>query len=207
MSCHRIAAIGLGAILLTGMAGQADAWGPEGHAIVADIAEAHLTPAAAAQVTRLLALEDRQHLDHVASWADGIRASHRETAPWHFVDIPLDAVNYDPARDCAGGNCVVSKISQFTAVLANGSAVDADRLNALKWVVHFVGDIHQPLHAEDHDDRGGNDVRLTYFSKSTNLHSIWDGGIIEQATGLRVGPSFSIDYAAVSAVARTLDGQ
>jgi hypothetical protein len=92
-------------------------------------------------------------------------------------------------------------------VLADPAATDADRLDALKWVVHFVGDIHQPLHAEDHDDKGGNGVHLTYFKKSTNLHAVWDGGIIEQGTGFKVGPNFSIDLKTTKKVAQTLDSQ
>jgi hypothetical protein len=78
-------------------------------------------------------------------------------------------------------------------------------MEALKWVVHFVGDIHQPLHAEDDGDSVGNDVRLTYFGKPTNLHAIWDGGIIEHATGLKVGPKLSIEHQAVASVAANLD--
>jgi hypothetical protein len=186
--------------------GHAEAWGPEGHAIVADIAEPHLAPGPAAQISKLLALEGHQHLDEVSSWADEIRSQRRDTASWHFVDIPLAASSYDPNRDCAGGNCVVSKIVDFTAILSNPSAAPDDRLEALKWVVHFVGDIHQPLHAEDDNhDRGGNDVKLTYFGKSTNLHAIWDGAIIEHATGLQLGPHFTFDHAAVATEAQKLD--
>ena len=129
--------------------GPAKAWGPEGHAIVADIAEAHLTPAAATQVSNLLSLDGHHRLDEVASWADEIRPQRRDTASWHFVDIPLAAPNYDATRDCANGNCVVAKIVDFTVVLANPTADQHARLEALKWVVHFVGDIHQPMHAEE----------------------------------------------------------
>jgi hypothetical protein len=162
-------------------AGHALAWGPEGHAIVAEIAEARLTDAARAQVAQLLTQENHQHLDEVASWADDYRVSHPETGGWHYVDIPLSTAAYDANRDCAGGNCVVVQIQSFAATLGNKNAAPADRLVALKFVVHFVGDIHQPLHAEDDDDKGGNDVHITYFGKSTNLHSVWDGRIIEQA--------------------------
>ena len=184
----------------------AKAWGPEGHAIVADIAEAHLTPAAAAQVSNLLSLDGHHRLDEVASWADEIRPQRRDTASWHFVDIPLAASNYDATRDCAYGNCVVAKIVEFTVVLANPAADQHARLEALKWVVHFVGDIHQPMHAEDDNhDRGGNEVKLTYFGKSTNLHAIWDGAIIEHATGLRLGPHFSFNREATATEAHKLD--
>jgi S1/P1 Nuclease len=183
----------------------ARAWGPEGHAMVADIAEAHLTTVAAADVAQLLALEGHHDLVEIASWADAIRPTRKDTADWHFVDIPLTESSYDPDRDCAGGNCVVAKILDFTKILANPSVDPQARLEALKCVVHFVGDVHQPLHAENHGDRGGNDIHLTYYGKSTNLHSIWDGAIIEHATGMQLGPHFSIDSVAVAAQASKLD--
>lgn len=183
----------------------AHAWGPEGHAIVADIAEAHLTPAAGAQVAQLLTLDGHNHLDEIASWPDEIRRSRPETAPWHFVDIPLAASNYDPARDCAGGNCVIVKMVEFTRILSNPSADPAARAEALKWVVHFAGDLHQPLHAEDSNDRGGNDVHLTYFGKHTNLHAIWDGAIIEHETRLQLGPNYTVDHQAIGVVSQSLD--
>ena len=81
--------------------------------------------------------------------------------------------SYDASRDCADGKCIISRLVDFTAVLANSSSALNDRLEALKWVVHFVGDIHQPLHAADNNDQGGNTVRLTYFGKQTTLHTIW----------------------------------
>jgi hypothetical protein len=186
----------------------AKAWGPEGHAIVADIAEAHLTPAAAAQVGNLLSLERHHRLDEVASWADEIRPQRRDTASWHFVDIPLASSNYDATRDCANGNCVVAKIVDFAVVLANPSADEHARLEALKWVVRLVGDIHQPLHAEDDKHgRGGNAVKLTYFGRSTNLHAIWDGAIIEHAMGLQLGPHFRFNHEAVATEAHKLDAR
>ena len=185
-------------------AGHAAAWGPEGHAIVAEIAEARLTDAARAQVAQLLSQESHEHLDQVASWADDYRVSHSETGGWHYVDIPLSAAGYDANRDCGGGNCVVAQIQSFAATLGNKDAAPADRLMALKFVVHFVGDIHQPLHAEDDDDKGGNDVHITYFGKSTNLHSVWDGRIIEQALGVTLGPSFAPNLAAAQQVAAVL---
>jgi hypothetical protein len=203
MSARTIAhvALFLGMVL---RAGQAEAWGPEGHAIVAEIAEARLSGPARTQIVQLLSQEGHQHLDEVASWADDYRESHRETAPWHFVDIPLSASGYDASRDCAGGNCVVAQIQHFAAVLADKTAAASDRLMALKFVVHFVGDIHQPLHCEDNGDKGGNDVSLTYFDRATNLHAVWDGGVIEQALGVTLGPHFAPNLAATQKEATIL---
>lgn len=179
--------------------GPALAWGPVGHAIIAEIAEARLTPAAAQAVAQLLSQDGAQHLDQIASWADAIRPSHPETGPWHFVDIPLSAQGYNAARDCPGGNCVVEQIQRWGAVLGDATVAPAERLIALKYVVHFVGDIHQPLHCETNfasrpppnGDRGGNDVHLTYFGRSTNLHAVWDGGIIEEALHIRLEPNYA----------------
>ncbi len=100
---------------------------------------------------------------------------------------------------------MVVALSRFAAELASPATPAPERLAALKWVVHLTADLHQPLHDEDHDDKGGNEIRLTYFVKRTNLHAVWDGGIIEQATDLRLGPDYSFDRAAVAAVAADLD--
>lgn len=183
----------------------AQAWGPEGHAIVADIAQQHLAPAAAAQVQALLRLEGLSRLDEISSWADGNRKQRPHTGGWHYVDIPLHAGTYVPARDCARDNCVIAQISHFGQVLADRSATPAVRLEALKWVVHFVGDVHQPLHAEDDDDKGGNTVQLQFFGRGTNLHAVWDGGVLRQALNLVPGPDYTFDHALVQADAMRLD--
>lgn len=201
---HRLAAA-LAAAVLTVAAPLAMAWGPEGHAIVADIAQKHLDPAAAAEVKSLLAQEQLTRLDQISSWADANRSDMPGTGSWHYVDIPLKAPDYVASRDCPDGNCAVAQIVQQTQVLADTSASPQARLDALKWVVHLVGDIHQPLHAEDNNDKGGNLVQVQFFGKGTNLHSVWDGRVIEHALGLRLGPDYSIDHAAVQADAMRLD--
>ncbi|HET6430847.1 S1/P1 nuclease [Dyella sp.] len=200
----RVAAFACAAVL-TLCAPLADAWGPEGHAIVADIAQQHLDPAAAAQVRTLLGVEGLQRLDQISSWADGNRKERPHTGSWHYVDIPLHANSYVPARDCARNNCVIAQISHFAQVLADRSAAPAARLEALKWVVHFVGDVHQPLHAEDDDDKGGNTVQVQFFGRGSNLHAVWDGGVLRHALGLVPGPNYSFDHAAVQAAAMRLD--
>lgn len=183
----------------------AQAWGPVGHAIVADIAQQHLDPTAAAQVQALLRLEGLSRLDDIASWADNTRKEHPRTGGWHYVDIPLRADAYVPARDCVRDNCVIAQISHFSQVLADRSAVPAARLEALKWVVHFVGDVHQPLHAEDDDDKGGNTVQLQFFGRGSNLHAVWDGGVLRHALNLVPGPNYSFDHALVQVDAMQLD--
>ena len=205
MPSRRLFAALFCATALTLAAPLVGAWGPQGHAIVADIAQQHLNRAAAAEVEKLLAQENFQRLDEISSWADAERKNMPETGGWHYVDIPLKSDSYVDSRDCRGGDCVIDKINEQTRVLADRSASPQARLQALKWVVHLVGDVHQPLHAEDNHDKGGNQVQVQFFGKGTNLHSIWDGRIIEHALGLQLGPNYSFDHAAVQADAMTMD--
>jgi S1/P1 Nuclease len=168
------------------------AWGPEGHEVVARIAAKHLTPKAQQAVKQLLGT---QTLASVASFADTIRSSHPETGQWHFVDILLTDNDYDPARDCletddneiTTGDCVVEAVKHFSQVLGDTSQSKAKRAMALKFLVHFVGDMHQPLHCADNHDRGGNQVNVTFFGAASNLHKVWDSGIISK-NGLKPIP-------------------
>jgi len=213
MPCSiKVALLSLGIAMCT--APMAQAWGPEGHAIIADIAESHLSPVAATEVKRLLATEGHSKLDEVSSWADDYRGTHLETGPWHFVDIPLRTPSYSEARDChydqndnmvPEQTCIVAKLPEYVATLADKTKSDDDRLVALKFVVHFAGDSHQPLHAENNSDRGGNNIHLTYFKHTTNLHAVWDGGVIEHHYGWKLGPNYSFDHTAVAGAAADLD--
>ena len=172
---------------------QLSAWGPKGHAIVADIAASRLTPVTK-QNLRLLLGDDS--LASIASWADLVRKDRDESYDWHFVDIPKDASGFSEERDCFRPqdkhkdamtdrhNCVVDRIESFQKVLADENASRNDRLEALKWIVHFVGDVHQPLHAID-EARGGNDIKLPVFGSpkcgdyDCNLHWTWDTLLLE----------------------------
>lgn len=174
---HRLAIVLIVALVPT----RAFSWGSEGHRIIAEIAEQHLEPATAKQIRDLLAIENSASLADVANWADQMRPQRPETASWHFVNIPISAAAYDRSRDCEGGNCVVAKIEQFAKELHDTSLLTIERLEALKFIVHFVGDLHQPLHASDNNDRGGNEVRVTFEGHRTSLHAMWDTGILAPA--------------------------
>ena len=172
------------------------AWGYEGHEVIAAIARSYLTPTAKAQVDALLATDQDSLTAHdmlsEATWADAYRgAGHKETAAWHFVDIELDhpdlksacfgypspgaLASQGPAQDC-----IVDKIDAFSKELASPSTSSAERLLALKYLLHFVGDVHQPLHASDNHDRGGNCVLLGMSGPRTvNLHSYWDTAVVQ----------------------------
>ena len=155
----------------------ARAWGVQGHQVVAAIAWQGLSPVAREEATRLLALEPAQTLVSVATWADEHRGP--ATAPWHYLNFPRGQCRFDAARDCPEGQCVIGAIDRQRAILAS-KATDAERLQALKYLVHLVADIHQPLHAGYQDDRGGNTVQLRFLMRGSNLHALWDKGLIEQ---------------------------
>jgi hypothetical protein len=182
------------------------AWGGQGHRLVGLIAAARLSEVAKKNVDWLL---DGQSLADVSSWADTITGEQVQTSYWHYLNIPPEASGYDRDRDCprqpgtAAGSrgdrwrdCVVDRIAYWEERLANPKLDRADRATALKYVVHFIGDLHQPFHALG-VGRGGNDVHVRVFGQSDcgpatplragndparpspcNLHSVWDGRLI-----------------------------
>lgn len=166
----------------------ASAWGVEGHGIVGSVASARLSPAATAEVAKLLQGESNPTLAGVASWADEYRSSPAgaATAPWHFVDIAENGCVYAPAINGVGGANVIEAIRNQTAILADKSKPSDQRRDALKFVVHFVGDIEQPMHTGYARDRGGNSTKVTYNGKATNLHAVWDSGLLDGGTAARV---------------------
>lgn len=154
------------------------AWGREGHRIVALIAADRLTPAARAQVAALLGADARSAMEATSTWADEIRDQRPETGRWHYVDIEISAKGYEAARDCPGGDCVVAQILKDERLVADTRLPTPARTEALRFLIHFIGDLHQPLHCADHHDRGGNSVRVKLGDEETNLHSVWDTTIV-----------------------------
>jgi len=157
-------------------------WGGEGHQIVALIAEKHLSPAIQQQIKDLLDGAEISDAE-IANWADQIRNERLDTRAWHYVNIPLEADGFDRKRDANHGDNVIDKITDFSHILADKSKPKKDRAEALKFLVHFVGDLHQPLHcAERNHDKGGQDVMLDFpgQDKPCNLHFVWDTLLIRQ---------------------------
>jgi hypothetical protein len=159
------------------------AWGPRGHRIAARLAEARLTPRAWSEARKLLAERGAHHLSDVAVWADDLRdtdpALFRRTKRLHFVNFHSRDCLYDPPRDCRDGQCVVAAIGKYSAILANPRNSDAARAEALAFVVHFVADVHQPLHAGYRHDAGGNDYQVRWHGRGTNLHRVWDSLMLD----------------------------
>jgi nuclease S1 len=164
--------------LLLLVCGAAQAWSVPGHRMIGSMAESELTPAAAKQVKRLLAGEAEPTLAGVSAWADQIRESDsalaRLSGPWHYVNFPLDGCDYVPTRDCKNGQCLVAALQSQIALLKNRKASRAQRADALKWVVHLIADVHQPLHTGYGFDRGGNDFQINWLGEGNNLHWVWD---------------------------------
>jgi hypothetical protein len=182
---RRFGACVLTLAMLLACAPSALAWGPRGHAIVARLAEARLTPAALAAAQRLLAPRGAQHLGQVANWADGLRDSNpelfRRTKRLHFVNFHSGDCIFVRPRDCRRGECAVAAIEKYSAILANRANPPAERAEALAFVVHFVADVHQPLHAGYRPDAGGNDFQVRFEGRGTNLHRVWDSGLLATA--------------------------
>ena len=160
----------------------ASAFGALGHQVIAALAEDMLTPRAKAEVNALLAASAASGgpstLASISTWADEIRMLRPETRPWHYVTIQIGEAGYDSAR--ADSSNVIKAIKRQLDVLARPKADRYAREEALKWVVHLVGDLHQPLHAGEDRDKGGNLVKVKVNRRTYNLHETWDHVILER---------------------------
>jgi hypothetical protein len=157
------------------------AWGGAGHKTVAKIAEAHLTPNAKTAIKSLLG---EQSIVDISSWADEVRnlPEYKHTAPWHYVDLSL-GMNYDQfstAVKAQGLDNVYGAILKCEDDLKSTSTTRQQKVEALKFLVHFVGDSHQPLHVSRTEDKGGNSIQVQFDGKPMNLHSLWDSGLINK---------------------------
>lgn len=179
----------------------AQAWGCKGHQTVALIAEKHLTPEARDFVQKLLtenpidpALKrycgnaTRDAMLDASTWADDVRPE-RKNGPWHYIDIPRGAKPRPLEPYCGAEGCVTKAITEQLAILKDKNADAARRAEALRYVIHFVGDLHQPLHDTTNADEGGNCAPVKYLrrtprrhnhSYSPNLHGVWDSAILER---------------------------
>ena len=182
-----MAAVALGALIVTSSPPSARAAGDEANRIVAEIAEQFLEPRAATQVKSLLALEGATQLAAVANWADEAAEHRRDLQRWHYVEIPLYSTAYDARRDCRNGACVVAKLEQFAAVLRDKAASPADKLEALKYVVSLAADIHQPTHTSDpRGARGGGDgIVMVADGRRMALRDLWDDELLSNIADTR----------------------
>ncbi len=167
-------------LLALALAPLAQAFGPVGHEIVAEIAARELTPAARAEVERLLGDRASNAMRQWANWPDELREwpSYGGSSPLHYLNFPRGVCRYLPQRDCRNGKCVVGAIERFVTLLDRGRP-QQERADALKWLIHLVGDVHMPLHAGWGEDRGGNDFQIQFQGRGGNLHWLWDTGLLK----------------------------
>jgi hypothetical protein len=154
------------------------AWGKTGHRVVAAIADSKLSGLARANVEEILG--PGESLDEAATWPDDMRSDpapfwQKTASPWHYVTLNGDTYDHAPPEGDA-----LQALDHFRSVLENPKASVADRQLALRFIVHLVGDLHQPLHVGKCCDRGGNDVKVSWFGKPTNLHAVWDSDLIDE---------------------------
>jgi hypothetical protein len=153
------------------------AWGKTGHRVVAAIADTQLSGLARAHVEQILG--PGESLDEAANWPDEMRSApepfwQKTATPWHYVT--LNGIIYDHAPPEGDA---LEALNHFSAVLKDPNASLADKRLALRFIVHLVGDLHQPLHVGKCCDKGGNDVKVTWFGKPTNLHAVWDSQLVD----------------------------
>ena len=159
------------------LSGAADAWGPIGHYAVGRIAESHLSPRAEREIQALLGHET---LPIVGIWSDQIRSdpAYDHTHVWHYTSVEDDETYATSTKNPDGD--IIEAIERMSATLADPEQPEKERREALKWLVHLVADIHQPLHVGRKDDRGGNEIDVVWFQEEKNLHWVWDNGLIQQ---------------------------
>ena len=170
---------------------QAFGWGTTGHRVVGKIAEQHLSDKARLEIKKIL---NNESLAIASTWADFIKSDKKydHTHKWHYVSIP-DGQTYGQSEKAEAD--IIEAIDRLTKQLKDPSVRDEDRLIALRFIIHLVGDIHQPLHVGKKEDRGGNKVPFRWFGSETNLHSVWDSKIIDFQDLSYTELSESINYA------------
>ncbi|XP_020088057.1 endonuclease 2-like [Ananas comosus] len=165
------------------------AWGKDGHYMVCKVAEQYLTRKASRAVMDLLPEEAEGEFASVCSWADQVRFRYRWASPLHYINTPAGVCNFDYERDCHNSKgqqhmCVVGAINNFTMQLQTYYEDPSSEYNlpeSLKFLAHFMGDVHQPMHVGFDNDEGGNTIAVHWYRRKSNLHHVWDVNILETA--------------------------
>lgn len=159
---------------------EASAWGVTGHRVVAEIAENHLTNRAKRKLKKLIG---KQKLAYWANWPDNVRNSPewKNTSTWHYVNIPPQETKEQFIEQLKNNNKpnIYTAIQNVKGIIVGKNMPDADREIYLRFLVHFLGDMMQPMHTGREEDLGGNLIKIQFFKKDTNLHSLWDSGLID----------------------------
>lgn len=155
------------------------AWGKTGHRVIGSIAQRYLSPQSASGVKRILGIET---LAEASNWPDFMRSDTSEfwqhtASPWHYVTVPHGKTYADVGAPPEGD--AVTALERFSATIRDPKTALADKQLALRFIIHIVGDLQQPLHAGNGIDKGGNDVKVTFNGKPTNLHAVWDTALVD----------------------------
>lgn len=163
-------------ILLSALSFLSFGWGATGHRATGYIADKYLNKKAKKAIERIL---NGQSLAIASTWMDEIRSdsTYNYTADWHWVTIP-DGMTYEQAEKNPKGD-IIESIERIVAELKSKKLTPQQETERLKWLIHLVGDIHQPLHVGRGDDRGGNDIKIMWFRADSNLHRVWDSDMID----------------------------
>ncbi len=166
----------IGLVLLSAIPLQESlAWGPAGHRIVGHIAEMNLDPEILKTIRKKFSIN---HLANVATWADTIKKNKHKPDVLHYTNIAANHRTYNQKRDCPRKRCVTEKIKEYESILMDPESPPKTRKEALKFLVHLVADVHQPMHLGYEKDRGGNEIAVYFRDKPTNLHRVWDHDLI-----------------------------
>lgn len=167
-------------LALSGLALILASWGATGHRTIGKIASGHLSDKAQAAVTELLGSES---LADVSTYADQVRSQeqYKYTAPWHYINMPsgLDEAGFKDAVLKQEKDNVYKALQHCREVLTDAAKTKEEKIFALKFIVHMVGDLHQPMHVSRSEDQGGNKIKITFLGKPGNLHGLWDSGLPE----------------------------
>jgi len=153
-------------------------WGVTGHRTIGEIAERHLSPQAKTTVDKLLGHET---MAEASTWADEIRSANPETGAWHFINVPLGLsfADFETQVKSAAGTNVYKALFNAEFTLKDSKSTQRQQVEALKFIIHFVGDMHQPMHVSRAEDKGGNTIQLTFNGEDTNLHALWDSKLLD----------------------------
>ena len=177
---NRFCAVALGTLISLSITAPAFGWGQTGHRITGAIAQQYLSPLSQAALMELL---PQSSLAEASTHADEMRSDPSEfwqktATPWHYVTVPEGKVYSEVGAPEEGD--AITALTHFTQILQSDTATLDEKRLALQFVVHIIGDLHQPLHAGNGTDRGGNDVKVRFFWQDSNLHRVWDSQMLEQ---------------------------
>ena len=181
MPLHRLApgVVLLSVVLAAGPL--ARAWGADGHRVICDLAWREIAPLTREAILEIQSAGGREAFVSGCNWADQVKDEngHAWSRPWHYIDTRARDGEPEMARDCPANGCAISAIVEMVAILRDSTEEGRiSRAEALRFLTHLTGDLHQPLHTGNADDLGGNTIHVTFLGEPATLHQVWDSGIL-----------------------------